>query len=183
VDIVDVRIIAATNKNLVRMVDEGEFREDLFYRLSVVTLRMPPIHERARDIPDLIQFFLKQAAERNGQKQTKFSNEAMAVLRKYSWPGNVRELKNVCEHAQALMPGETVSADRLPVELRVKLNNNVSNTGFKLPAGGIKLDALEVDLIHQALEQAEGNKSKAARLLGLSRDAFLYRMKKHDIDG
>ena len=80
------------------------------------------------------------------------------------------------------MPGETVSADRLPIELRVRLNNGTSSTGFKLPAGGIKLEALEVDLIQQALELADGNKSKAARLLGLSRDAFLYRMKKHNID-
>lgn len=182
IDTVDVRIIAATNQNLVNMVDAGEFREDLFYRLSVVTLRMPPIHERMRDIPELVNHFLKLAAERNGQQVTSFSNDAMSVLKKYSWPGNVRELKNVCERAAALMPGATVSADQLPLELRVKISGDLSSTGFKLPSGGINLEALEIDLIQQALEMAEGNKSKAARLLGLSRDAFLYRMKKHNIN-
>lgn len=181
VDIVDVRIIAATNRNLVNMVDAGEFREDLFYRLSVVTLRMPPLHERIRDISELVDHFLKLAAERNQQKPTSFSNDAINILKKYSWPGNIRELKNVCERAAAFMPGETVSADKLPLELRVRISSDISSTGFKLPADGIKLEALEIDLIHQALEMAEGNKSKAARLLGLSRDAFLYRMKKHDI--
>ena len=181
VDIVDVRIVAATNRNLLSMVDTREFRQDLFYRLSVVTLRMPPIHERARDIPELVNFFLQQAAKRNDLKLTQFSSDALDVLKKYAWPGNVRELRNVCEHVAALMPGETVSRDRLPVELKIKTGKGISETGFELPEGGINLESLEIDLINQALEKTSGNKSKAARLLGLSRDAFLYRIKKHNI--
>jgi transcriptional regulator with PAS, ATPase and Fis domain len=181
VDVVDVRIVAATNRNLLSMVDTKEFRQDLFYRLSVVTLRMPPIHERTRDIPELVNFFLQQAAERNDLGLTKFSSEAMDVLKKYAWPGNVRELRNVCEHVAALMPGETVSRDRLPIELRIKTGKGTSETGFELPEGGINLESLEIDLINQALEKTSGNKSKAARMLGLSRDAFLYRIKKHNL--
>jgi DNA-binding NtrC family response regulator len=181
VDIVDVRIIAATNRNLLSMIDAGEFRQDLFYRLCVVTLLMPPIHERVRDIPELVNFFLQQAAKRNDLKLTQFSSEAMDVLKKYAWPGNVRELRNVCEHVAAIMPGETVSRDKLPIELKIKTDESISETGFTLPDEGINLESLEIDLINQALEKANGNKSKAARMLGLSRDAFLYRLKKHDI--
>ena len=181
VDIVDVRIIAATNRNLLSMVDAGEFRKDLFYRLCVVTLLMPPIHERVRDIPELVNFFLQQAAKRNDAKLAQFSSEAMEVLKKYTWPGNVRELRNVCEHVATLMPGETVSKDRLPIELKIKTGKTLPQTGFQLPEEGINLESLEIDLINQALAKTSGNKSKAARLLGLSRDAFLYRLKKHDI--
>ena len=182
VEIVDVRIIAATNRNLINMVDNGEFRQDLFYRLSVVTLRMPPIHERVHDIPALTGFFLQQAAKRNDLKLTQLNPDAMDVLKKYEWPGNVRELRNVCEHIAALMPGETVSSDQLPIDIQLKIGKALSQTGFELPDNGINLESLEIDFINQALDKAGGNKSKAARLLGLSRDAFLYRLKKYEID-
>lgn len=178
-DIVDVRIIAATNRNLLTMVDAGEFRQDLFYRLSVVTMRMPSIQERSKDIPELANYFLKQASERNKTRPVAFDEDALNILKKYAWPGNVRELRNICEHVSAIFPGETVTRNNLPLELRVVTDK--TTTGFKLPEQGIDMEALEVDLIQQALDQAQGNKSKAARLLGLSRDAFLYRIKKHDL--
>jgi two-component system response regulator HydG len=174
---VDIRIIAATNRNLIGMVDRGEFRRDLFYRLNVVPLHIPPLRERNRDIRELVRYFLRRAAERNQSQQVSFSREALEALRRYPWPGNVRELRNVCEHVAALMPGETVCVDKLPLELHVKISKQ-SSTGFELPAGGIDMELLEIDLIKQALAQATGNKSEAARLLGLSRDAFLYRLKK-----
>ena len=143
---------------------------------------MPPIHERVHDIPTLVNFFLQQAAKRNDLKLAHFSTDALDVMKKYEWPGNVRELRNVCEHVAALMPGEIVSSDRLPIEIQIKTRNAISQTGFELPDEGINLESLEIDFINQALEKAGGNKSKAARLLGLSRDAFLYRLKKHEID-
>lgn len=178
-DIVDVRIIAATNRNLLTMVGSNEFRQDLFYRLSVVTLHMPSICERNHDIPDLIHHFLKHAAKRNKTQVAKFDDETLNILKKYVWPGNVRELRNVCEHVAALLPGEVITKKNLPLELHVI--SNKPGAGFKLPEEGIDMDTLEVDLIHQALDKAEGNKSKAARLLGLSRDTFLYRIKKHNL--
>jgi DNA-binding NtrC family response regulator len=180
-DVVDVRIIAATHRNLLSMADAGKFRPDLFYRLSVVTLHMPSIRERRKDIPELVNHFLKQAALRNNTEVAKFDDKALNILKKYDWPGNVRELRNVCERVSALLPGQTVSSDHLPLELHVVAGQ--SATGFKLPEEGIDMESLEVDLINQALSKADGNKSKAARLLGLSRDAFLYRIKKHNIQG
>jgi two-component system, NtrC family, response regulator HydG len=178
---VDIRIIAATNRNLIEMVDSGEFRRDLFYRLNVVPLQIPPLRERNRDIRELIRHFTQHAAQRNQSEPVSFSREALEALRRYPWPGNVRELRNVCEHVAALMPGETVCVDKLPLELHVKSPKSPSDTGFELPAGGIDMELLEIDLIKQALLQADGNKSEAARLLGLSRDAFLYRLKKFDL--
>ena len=178
---VDIRIIAATNRNLLGMVDAGEFRRDLFYRLNVVPLHIPPLRERSRDISALVRHFLQHAAQRNKSEPVSFSREAMEVLRRYAWPGNIRELRNVCEHVAALMPGETVCVDRLPLQLCVKAPGQRSSTGFELPPGGIDMESLEIDLIRQALVQAAGNKSKAARLLGLTRDAFMYRLKKFDL--
>ncbi|MBE9568939.1 MAG: sigma-54-dependent Fis family transcriptional regulator [Proteobacteria bacterium] len=178
-EIADVRIIAATHQNLLRLIDEGKFREDLFYRLSVVTLRLPDLKQRRRDIPELASLFLKNAAERNNTAMCTFAPDALNQLKHYAWPGNVRELKNICEHVSALMPGEVIHRDNLPLEI---LEDEKSGTsGYILPEHGIDMESLEIDLIHQALNIAKGNKSKAARLLGLSRDAFLYRLKKHNL--
>ncbi len=178
-EIVNVRVIAATHRNLLTMIDESLFRQDLFYRLSVVTIRMPSLKERRKDITKLSQYFLKQAAVRNNNQPTSFNSNTLSVLKNYRWPGNIRELKNVCEYVSAMTPGENIDSRNLPMELRLVSGN--SSTGFILPEGGIDMEALEVDFINQALEQTDGNKSKAARLLGLSRDAFLYRLKKHDL--
>ena len=176
---VDVRILAATNHNLLQMMDEGKFRQDLFYRLSVVTLRLPTLHERRGDIPDLAKHFLQQAAQNNHAEICTFSVDALSQLKQYSWPGNIRELKNVCQHVSALLPGEIIHKDNLPLDIRECKPS--SNTGYTLPEHGIDMESLEIDLIKQALNYTGGNKSKAAKLLGLSRDAFLYRLKKHKL--
>lgn len=180
-EIIDARIIAATHRNLADLANQGRFRQDLFYRLSVVNIRMPTLRERTRDIAKLAEHFLKTAAQRHNNKPSRFDNETLKHLKHQRWPGNVRELKNLCEHVSAFKPGELISLKDLPAEMREYTDTD--STGFTLPKDGIDMESLEVDLIHQAMEYANGNKSQAARLLGLSRDAFLYRLKKHDING
>ncbi len=176
---VDVRILAATNQNLLQLMNEGKFRQDLFYRLSVVTLRLPNLRERRRDIAELAKHFLQQAAQNNHTETCAFSNDALKLLKQYAWPGNIRELKNVCRHVSALSPGEVIHKENLPLDIRECKSQNKS--GYTLPEHGINMESLEIDLIKQALSYSDGNKSKAARLLGLSRDAFLYRLKKYDL--
>ena len=178
-EIVDVRILAATNRDLLNLIDEGMFRRDLFYRLSVVSLRLPNLSERRRDIPELAKHFLQQCATRNKTGISTFSNEALTQLKHYHWPGNIRELKNVCQHVSALMPGETINKENLPQEIRDSKAS--TSSGYTLPEHGIDMESLEIDLIKQALAYTDGNKSRAAKLLGLSRDAFLYRLKKHGL--
>ena len=181
IEVVDVRIIAATNRNLIEMVDSGEFRQDLFYRLNIVPVQLPPLRQRKRDIPELVEHFLQTAAERNRSSANRMAQDALDLLKKYHWPGNIRELRNVCEHISALMPGQNIKAEHLPLDLSENRTRPDSSTGFELPQEGINMESLEIDLIQQALEYANGNKSEAARLLGLSRDAFLYRLKKHNL--
>ena len=176
---VDVRIIAATNHNLLQLMDQGKFRQDLFYRLSVVTLQLPNLQQRRRDISELAKHFLLEAAQRNHTEVCTLSADALTQLKQYAWPGNIRELKNVCAHVSALLPGEVIHKENLPLDIRECKTS--SSSGYTLPEHGIDLESLEIDLIKQALKHSGGNKSKAARLLGLSRDAFLYRLKKHDL--
>jgi transcriptional regulator with PAS, ATPase and Fis domain len=181
IEFVDVRIIAATNRNLMKLVDSGEFRQDLFYRLNIVPMQLPPLRDRKRDIPELVKHFLQVAAERNQADLARLTQDALDLLKRYHWPGNIRELRNVCEHVSALMPGGKITADKLPPDLKERKSRPGSSTGFELPEEGLNMESLEIDLLQQALEYANGNKSEAARLLGLSRDAFLYRLKKHNL--
>jgi transcriptional regulator with PAS, ATPase and Fis domain len=177
---VDVRIIAATNRNLMKMVDSGEFRKDLFYRLNIVPLQLPPLRKRKRDITELVEHFLQKAAERNQLEPSRLTQDALEMLKKYHWPGNIRELRNVCEHVSAMRPGQQIESEHLPPDLTVR-GAKPGVSGFELPQEGLNMESLEIDLIQQALEYTGGNKSEAARLLGLTRDAFLYRLKKHDL--
>jgi DNA-binding NtrC family response regulator len=176
---VDVRIIAATNHDLLQQTSEGKFRHDLFYRLSVVTLRLPNLKQRRKDIPELANHFLQQAAQINHSEICTFSLDALDQLKQYSWPGNIRELKNVCQHVSAMLPGEVIHKENLP--LTIQESRSPSDIGYTLPEHGIDMESLEIDLIKQALSYSGGNKSRAAKLLGLSRDAFLYRLKKHNL--
>ena len=176
---VDVRILAATNHDLLQLVNEGKFRQDLFYRLSVVTLKLPNLQQRRRDIPELARHFLQEAAQRNHTETCTFSADALNLLKEYAWPGNIRELKNVCAHVSALLPGELIHKENLPLDIRECKTSHCS--AYTLPEHGIDMESLEIDLIKQALGHSGGNKSKAAKLLGLSRDAFLYRLKKHNL--
>jgi len=181
---VDVRVIAATNSDLGRMVREGTFREDLYYRLNVIQVRLPPLRERREDIPLLVQHFL----ERLGREQVPprldvaMSQEAMRLLMGYSWPGNVRQLENVVERALAMSPGRAqIEPPALPRELRQESGSQEAWSAV-LPEGGADFDALIADtersLIGAALSRTQGNKRQAADLLKLNRTTLVEKMKR-----
>jgi DNA-binding NtrC family response regulator len=178
---VDVRVIAATNSDLARMVAEGQFREDLFYRLNVIPVQLPPLRERKEDIPLLVQHFL--AILRNGAPTSlTVSQEAMRRLMSFSWPGNVRQLENAVERAVALSAGRTqIDVADLPTEVQ-KTQETALTTAVTLPEEGLDLDAfiadIERDLIQRSLERTGGNKGKAARLLNLKRTTLVEKLKR-----
>jgi len=181
---VDVRIITATNRNLMDMVNKGEFREDLYYRLSVVPVELPPLRKRKSDIPLLLEHLSQISAQQHQLEMPNYSSEARKAILAYSWPGNVRELRNFSERMLILFSGKNVGLENLPSELRQSQASNLSQqiqNIFKLPESGISLDALEKSLFTQALDIANGNQTRASRLLGISRDTFLYRLKKYGI--
>ncbi|MDL2313641.1 sigma-54 dependent transcriptional regulator [Desulfovibrio sp. OttesenSCG-928-C14] len=163
---VDVRIIAATNRDLRLGVSDGAFREDLFYRLNVVTLEIPPLRERQEDIPLLARYFLKTFTQKNGKQIKGFTPAAMDKLLKYPWPGNVRELENTVERAVVLLLGDYVTEHELPPNIMQNASNDKSfNTDF----GDLTLDQIEKIIVRQTLANAGGNKSEAARRLGITR--------------
>lgn len=176
---VDVRIIAATNTNLNKQIDNGEFRRDLYFRLNVVPLELPPLSQRTEDIDYLAQHFCSLFEKTHGIAAPKFSKSALKVLRAYRWPGNIRELRNLCERLCILLSGRMIEPENLPLEFSACPVNLATETGFVLPEAGLNLESLEADLIHQALNRTRGNRSKSAKLLGVSRDTLLYRMQKH----
>lgn len=179
---VDVRVIAATNRDLSQAVKEGSFRSDLFYRLYVVPLELPPLRERAGDIPHLMQGLTEDLAAQYSLASPRYSKPTMKLLNAYDWPGNVRELKNFCERMLILFSGRQIEPTNLPLEFLQKSTYSAPvDSGFELPDQGIRMEELEVSLIEQALNKAAGNRSRAARLLGLTRDTLLYRMKKYAI--
>ncbi|MGR9116968.1 MAG: sigma-54 interaction domain-containing protein [Gammaproteobacteria bacterium] len=179
---VDVRVIAATNQDLTRQIEEGEFRRDLYFRLNVVPLELPPLSHRAEDIDSLINHFLAHFAEAYSLTPPKFSKQALKVMKCYPWPGNIRELRNLCERLSILLAGKTIEPENLPHEFTACRNEKLTSVSdFTLPEVGIQLDSLEADLIHQALSRTNGNRSKSARLLGISRDTLLYRIQKHGL--
>ena len=177
---VDVRVIAATNRPLEDLVRERRFREDLFYRLNVIPVRMPPLRERTDDVPLLAEHFLRRFAHEMGKPVSGISTEAMQVLTGYSWPGNVRELENVVERAVALETTPVVLPERLPDHLsRPPARNAVSlDEGFRLDAF---LEKTEAEYLHCALRSAAGNRTEAARLLGVSPRQIRYLIRKHGI--
>ncbi len=175
---VDVRVIAATNRDLYKEVENGNFREDLFYRLNVVPLELPNLRDRQSDIALLINHFSAQIAIKHQLSVPRYSVKAIEHCQSYKWPGNIRELKNFCERMVILLGGKTITVDNLPVEMKTKQKVKTSNP-FILPEGGVILEQLEAQLIDQAMDKSHGNQSKAARLLGLTRSALLYRIKKH----
>ncbi len=175
---VDVRLIAATNRDLYKEVEQGNFREDLFYRLNVVPLTLPNLRERQSDITLLINHLSAQLAAKHGLDVPRYSIKAIEHCQRYSWPGNVRELKNFCERMVILLSGKNINVENLPLEMQSEQKAKITNP-YTLPEGGIVLEQVEAQLINQALDQAHGNQSKAARLLGLTRSALLYRLKKY----
>jgi DNA-binding NtrC family response regulator len=173
---VDVRVIAATHQDLQQKAAAGDFREDLFYRLNVVPLWMPSLRERQSDIPLLLKTFLGDFSSRHGLESPRFSRASLSLLKQYHWPGNVRELRNLCERLTVLLPGREIAPQNLPREFQGK--NGSPQDLIELPAQGLVLSEVEKSLIQQALERTHGNRSRAARLLGISRDTLLYRLKK-----
>lgn len=174
---VDVRILAATNRDLARSIEEGFFREDLYYRLNVLSVELPPLRLRREDISVLAENFL---ARYRGNKRIRcFASETLRILQEYSWPGNVRELENAVQRATILTMGEEIEPGDLPPNVRVRRSLEASR--FILPPEGICLEDVEKDLIRQALEQTASNQTKAANLLGITRSALIYRMQKHGI--
>ncbi|OUR65851.1 sigma-54-dependent Fis family transcriptional regulator [Methylophaga sp. 42_25_T18] len=174
---VDSRTIAASSVDLQQAVNNGDFRADLFYRLHVVPISLPPLRERSDDITLLLRHFGREFAGTNAV--VRYSKEAEHCLQTYAWPGNIRELMNFCQRMALLNPGKALRPEDLPVEMLPEAA--ASNHAFTLPPTGIKLAQVELDLIEQALEMAAGNRSRAARLLGVSRDTLLYRMQKYDL--
>ncbi len=172
---VDVRIIAATNLDLERAVREGRFREDLYYRLNVIPIVLPPLRERRTDIPLLVDHFLGKYGP--GRRKT-VSPEALKVLVDYDWPGNVRQLESVIERAILLSEGDVLVPADLPAAVRARISTPRDAVGFEIPESGIDLEGVERSLILKALDKAEGNVSRAARLLGLSRRTLQYRLEK-----
>jgi DNA-binding NtrC family response regulator len=172
---VDVRLIAATNRDLREALEQGTFREDLYYRLNVVPIDIAPLRQRKEDIPELANLFIARFSGDSGKPVESISPEAMQVLLNYHWPGNVRELQNIIERACALAKGTVLEAADIHLDQRpAKTANGAS--GF-LPEG-TTLERWEDEMIQEALRRANGNKSQAARLLGLSRNALRYRLSK-----
>lgn len=189
---VDVRLIAATHQNLERLISEGKFREDLYYRLNVISIVLPPLRERSDDILDLAVFFLKAAASRSGKRIGRFGDDALNALMQYSWPGNIRELQNVIERAVVLGERDTIELSDLPFPIQSLAGSprlvasGVGRETFDVrsqPASSWSEDdpTAERQLLLDALQQCNGNKTKAARKLGLPRSTYFSKLKKFGI--
>jgi two-component system NtrC family response regulator len=174
---VDARIVCATNKDLAAMVKAGQFREDLFYRINTITIRIPPLRERTEDILPLAEHFLEQLSASMGKSVLGISPDVRAALRAYAWPGNARELRNIIERAIVLSSGDRLLLDTLPPEMRT----------VRAPAAPARadnrLEQVERDLLSDALQRHSGNISAAARELGTTRDTLRYRMRKYRLRG
>jgi DNA-binding NtrC family response regulator len=184
---VDIRVIAATNTDLRKMVKEGTFREDLFYRLNVIPITLPPLRHRREDIPLLAQHFVKKACHANGLPPKVLSQEAMRTLMAYSWPGNVRQLENAIEHAVAISGASTeIGAEALPPDLREEAGSSMLPP-LAIPDEGVNFTSLvsqlERELILRCLEKTGGNKRQAARLLNLSRTTLIDKLHRLKIQG
>jgi DNA-binding NtrC family response regulator len=173
---VEARILAATNQDLEKSVREGRFREDLYYRLNVIPILLPPLRERRTDIPLLVEHFLRKHAQDGRQREV--SAEALALLMAYDWPGNVRELESLLERATLLGEGDVIQPADLPASLRARGAGQRALLGLEIPDAGINLDEIERGLIEKALAKSEGNVTRAARLLGLTRRTLQYRLEK-----
>lgn len=187
---VDARVIAATNRQLKKMTEEGTFREDLYYRLNVIPLHIPPLRDRKEDIPGFVHHFMKVFCSEMGRKLMTLSPKAMAQLVNHPWKGNVRELENYIERLVILSPTDDVQEVDLPISGTTDasgtpdtsgISDTPKDSGIQLPEEGISLDELEKDLILQALEKTGNNQTKSAQLLGISRHTLMYRMDKHGI--
>jgi two-component system response regulator AtoC len=171
---VDVRVLAATNRDLQQLIADGEFREDLFYRLNVVPITLPPLRKRQGDVPLLIAHFL----DKYNAGTKRFTPEATRMLVDYGWPGNIRELENTIERIVILAPEDEITVEDLPAEVRTGAISATMTPVFVLPEEGCDLDEVEMELIRQALDRSGGNTSKAAKLVGLTPKTLEARMQR-----
>jgi two-component system, NtrC family, response regulator AtoC len=174
---VDVRVVAATNRDLEAEVESERFREDLYYRLQVMPILLPPLRGRRADIQLLVQFYIARYNAEFRKRVRGVTPEATALLESYRWPGNVRELRNAIERAMLLIDREWLTAEDFQSLTRVALTN-----GFRLPADGVVLEEIERQLLVQALDRAQGNQTHAGHLLGLNRDQVRYRIEKFGLE-
>jgi two-component system response regulator AtoC len=178
----DAGIVAATNRDLGGEVQKGRFREDLFFRLNVIRIDVPPLRERREDLPLLVDHFVQRFNQDFRREIKGVSEEALDLMQRYRWPGNVRELRNVVERIVILEPTDVIQARHLPPEIRYSQGASQATSGpFILPEEGVDLEELERNLIQQALDRTSNNQSASARLLGISRYALRYRMEKHGL--
>jgi two-component system, NtrC family, response regulator AtoC len=175
---VDVRVVAATNRQLEDEVKKGRFREDLYYRLNVLPIVLPPLRAHADDIPALVHYFIDAYNTEFRKRVRGITDDAMRRLQTYGWPGNIRELRNAVERAMLLVEGPELTADQFPVLSSV----HRLSEGVELPPTGIDLEQLERSLVVQALERSVWNQTKAATLLGLNRDQIRYRIEKFKLE-
>ena len=180
---VDVRVVSATSRDLARDVIEGRFREDLFYRLNVFCITVPPLRKRNADIPFLANHFLEKYGERLGKTGVRLSPEALKIFLEYDWPGNVRELENCIERGLVLCEGDTIGIECLPDAIRIRYSGSsqrdISEDIFSLKQAS---ERLEKDYIRKALEKTGGNRTQAARILEISHRALLYKIKEYGIE-
>ena len=179
---VDVRIITATNKDLIRLKEEGRFRDDLFYRINVASINLVPLRERPNDILPLTKYFVEKFNGEFHRNVKKISKGVEDFFVSYTWPGNVRELKNVVERAMILIDEDTLQMEHLPIEIlgqATRLGKAID--GIHIPPEGVSLEKVEEALVRQAIKVTNGNQTKAAKLLDISRDALRYRMQKFGI--
>ena len=178
---IDLRIIAATNQDLEKMVEDGTFREDLYFRLAVVPINLPPLRTRRDDIPLLANHFFRQSKGKHGMNDLKLSREVLEVLGVYPFPGNVRELENLIERMVVLSDGAEITLADVPGNVTAP-TQSIGNVRFELPAENISLDEVEREIIRYALAMHNGNQSQTARYLGITRSALIYRMQKFSLD-
>jgi two-component system NtrC family response regulator len=177
---VNVRIISATNKNLEQKIKEGIFREDLFYRLNIVTIFIPPLRERKEDILPMIEFFINKYSVQNNKSGMEISKEAADSLLKYNFPGNVRELENIIERAVVLSRSSVITISDLPMNVR-GFKDEVASVTIEDETMNDKIEALEKTMIYDALAKMNGNQTQAGKLLGITERNLRYKMKKYNI--
>ena len=178
---VDIRILAATNMDLQKQVDNEKFREDLYYRLKVVTLYTPSLQERREDIPLLTKSFVSRFAKENGKPSLKIADEAVDLLQRYNWPGNVRELLGVVESMVILSRGDTLKKENVPLEIRKEVEGDGGFDAKTLPLGNMKLSDVEKQVILETLEKHNGNRTKTAESLGIGRRTLIRKLHEYGV--
>ena len=177
---IDVRVVAATNRDLRAMVSDGRFRDDLYYRINVLSIDVPPLRERREDIPVLLDYFLKKHTRNTSRLVKGLTPETRRMMQDYAWPGNVRQLESAIERAILLCEGDMITPEDLPTEVQQE-TKGTGPGAFKLPPEGISFEEVEKNLILQAMDQTDYNITKAAKLLGLTFRTLHYRLEKFGI--